>query len=99
MYRVLSQTASVHDFVAVKLDIDHPETELPIAFQIAKDPYMAQMIDEFFFEFHFQCEFLMYCGFGTKIPEFVDGFKMDRPHVLEFFRNLRERGMRAHMWP
>ena len=42
------------DFVSFKLDIDHPDTEIPIALSLLQDPNLAAMVDEFFFELHFR---------------------------------------------
>ena len=38
----------------------------------------------------------MYCR--TMAPR-MDGFRLDRPHVMEFFLQLRQLGIRAHIWP
>ena len=46
--------ASPLDFVSFKLDVDHPETELPIALGLLNDPRLSSIVDEFFFEFHFR---------------------------------------------
>jgi hypothetical protein len=87
------------DFVSFKLDIDTPEVEVPIALDILNDPGITSLIDEFFFELHFRCDFLMNCGWGSKMPEVYMGLKLDRPRVLEFFGDLRRKGIRAHFWP
>jgi len=87
------------DFVSFKLDIDTPQVEVPIALDIRNDPGISSLIDEFFFELHFRCEFLMVCGWGSAMPEEYMGLKLDRPRVLEFFGDLRRKGIRAHFWP
>ena len=84
----------------IQLDIDTPEVEIPIALQILNNvDNIATYIDEFFFELHFRCEYLMHCGWGQKMPENSFGLQMDRPHAMELFQNIRKLGIRAHFWP
>ena len=52
--RLLKQTINEDDFVAFKLDIDHPATEMPIAMQLLSDIEFSSKIDEFFFELHYR---------------------------------------------
>jgi hypothetical protein len=52
--RYLQQMATVDDFVAFKLDIDHSDMEMPIALSLLKDNSVSDLIDEFFFELHFR---------------------------------------------
>ncbi len=52
--RFLKQMATPGDFVAFKLDIDHPAMEMPLALSLLSDPSLAALVDEFFFELHFQ---------------------------------------------
>jgi hypothetical protein len=40
--------------VSFKLDIDHSDTEMPVALSLLKDEGLAAIVDEFFFELHFQ---------------------------------------------
>ena len=54
--RFIKQLATEDDFVSFKLDIDHPATEIPIALMILSDPELTKLVDEFFFELHFDCE-------------------------------------------
>jgi hypothetical protein len=39
------------------------------------------------------------CGWGKRVPSESHGLKLDRPDILEFFMNLRKKGIRAHIWP
>lgn len=104
---LIKNVASAHDFVAFKLDIDTPEVELPIALSLLSDASITNMIDEFFFELHFRCEVMTAminggasgCGWGKKIPYTSFGLILDRPNVLQYFKSLREKGIRAHIWP
>lgn len=52
--RYIRQLASPQDFVAFKLDIDHPDMEMPIALALRDQPELFQLVDEFFFELHFR---------------------------------------------
>jgi hypothetical protein len=90
------------DFVSVKLDIDRSSIEMPIVLNILrrdKRSGFRHLIDEFFFELHFRCEFMMYCGWGGGVPRMVEGFELDRKHATDLFLNLRKAGVRAHIWP
>eukprot|EP00966_Prymnesium_polylepis_P194669 4512672-Prymnesium_polylepis.1 len=51
---LLREVARPEDFVAIKVDIDAAPIELSIVRQIADDPSLARLIDELFFEYHFQ---------------------------------------------
>ena len=42
------------DFISFKLDIDHPDTEIPIALALLDDSHLPSLINEFFFELHFR---------------------------------------------
>ncbi|KAJ1429867.1 hypothetical protein B484DRAFT_328736, partial [Ochromonadaceae sp. CCMP2298] len=99
LLRSIQQVAVEADFVSVKLDIDTPDTEIPIVLQIASQPHIARLIDEFFFELHFRCEILMYCGWGGSMPEQFEGLKLDRLNAMLLFADLRRQGIRSHVWP
>ena len=60
---------------------------------------LAELIDDFFFELHFRCEFLMYCGWTTNIPFEYYGLQLTRYQALMTFQKLRQNGIRAHIWP
>lgn len=87
------------DFIAFKLDIDHPAIETEIAQKLLLDSQISNLVDEFFFELHFRCEIMMYCGWGDKIPRAISGLQLDRVSAMTFFVNLRKRGIRSHLWP
>ena len=98
--RFIEEVAKPDDFVAFKLDIDSPFIEIPIALELLKDTKFSSLVDEFFFELHFHCELLLKCAWGNlpakgTFPE----LPLDRYHALEYFRQLREIGIRAHIWP
>ncbi len=52
--RYIQQLATPGDFVAFKLDIDHPDMEMPIALMLRDRPELFSLVDEFFFELHFR---------------------------------------------
>jgi hypothetical protein len=39
--------------------------EMPVAMEILNNPAVTDLIDEFFFELHYRCEIMMYCGWGV----------------------------------
>jgi hypothetical protein len=98
--RIIKSIASETDFVAFKLDIDHPDTEMPVAIDMLKDTKFSNLIDEFFFELHFRCEIMTSCGWGKQVPyESKEGLKLERADVLDYFLKIRQMGVRAHIWP
>jgi len=97
--RYIQQLARPQDFVAFKLDIDHPDMEMPIAMKLLQDPAVTALVDEFFFELHFRCEVMTSCGWGKRVPKHSHGLELVRSKVLRFFIELRQKGIRAHIWP
>ncbi len=109
----MKEIATEYDFVAFKLDIDHPDTEIPIALALLNDDELPNLVDEFFFELHFSCELLGPCCWGEpqhmvykspiakseKSKYDLDELKMDRYGALDYFQRLRFKGVRAHIWP
>ena len=73
--------------------------EVPIALDLLNNPLFTELVDEFFFELHFRCEFLGVCCWGYGMPESSNGLKLFRASALEFFANLRHKGIRSHFWP
>lgn len=94
--RLIERLARTDDFVSFKLDIDTPEIEIPLVQQIMAEPALASLIDEFFFELHFQCE-LMY-EYWDDVAHEMNGLILDRHHTFEVFSTLRHMGIRAHFW-
>lgn len=98
--RLIKKMATVDDFVAFKLDVDTPSVEIPIALQIVSDPHLAALIDEFFFELHFQCELISgISGCWGVIPDQVEGLQLDRHSAMQLFLKYRQLGIRSHFWP
>jgi hypothetical protein len=99
--RLIKKIAKEYDFVSFKLDIDTPAVEIPIALELIKDNELIQLVDEFFFELHFHCEFMEHCGWGAfEMPSiFPPDKKLDRQYTLKLFHTMRQNGIRAHIWP
>eukprot|EP01038_Epipyxis_sp_PR26KG_P015231 gene15231-20520_t len=97
----IDHAADIDDFVSFKMDIDTPSIELPIFAYIIEHPEIAEKIDEFFFELHFDCEVLGPLGWHiTSRPlEIFMGEKFDRVFAFNAFTKLRDLGIRAHVWP
>ena len=78
------------DFIVVKLDIDTPSVEMPLANQLLNDPRFQNRVDSFYFEHHiFLKELESSWGGG------VSGSIKDS---LDLFHNLRRKGISAHSW-
>eukprot|EP01041_Mallomonas_annulata_P003143 gene3143-6182_t len=90
---VIRNMATENDFVSFKLDIDTPEVEIPIALKLLEDPTLLALVDEYFFEFHYTCII-----FDREEKDLL-GLKMDRIGAMTYFKQLREKGLRAHAWP
>jgi hypothetical protein len=70
---MIKQIAVPEDSVSFKLDIDTPTVEIPLAMELLQDPQLLGLVDEFFFELHFRCEVLMYCGWKDKMLQEYNG--------------------------
>ena len=79
------------DFVVVKLDIDHTETELSIMAVIKE---FAYLIDELFFEYHFYFDGL---NFGWGVNEHLKSTH-NVSTAMRLMTELRQDGIRAHFW-
>lgn len=88
--RVLLASASVNDFVVVKVDIDGgPELEIVEA--IARRPELYQLVDELYFEYHFEFDF----NFGWGNMDW-QGRTVDT--AMSLMHRLRQVGIRSHFW-
>ena len=80
------------DFVVLKLDIDTPEIELPLAKQLLedKDGVYHKLIDQFYFEHHVHmAEMLRF--WQTSMNGTIQ-------QSLELFHGLRRKGIPSHFW-
>jgi hypothetical protein len=90
-FTTLLQKYNEDDVVIVKLDIDTPWIEVPLAHQIlASNPKLAKIIDHFYFEHHVHMEEL-----SSNWRETMRGSIQDS---LQLFHNLRQGGVAAHFW-
>jgi len=94
----IQQVASTHDFVVFKLDVDTPGIEIPIALEVLSNPVINSLVDEFFFEFHFQDEFMAPPSEWSNLAAHGN-FSLSREGIMNYFLNLRKTGVRAHYWP
>jgi hypothetical protein len=93
-FTMLKQVARPEDFVVIKIDIDNSKVELPFIDQILTDKSISSLIDELYFEHHYNMQPLTVGGWGTSGSEsgqtMVDSAKI--------FLGLRQLGIRAHVW-
>ncbi len=88
---LLKAIAQPQDFVVVKLDIDQPTIEFALIDQILNDTSVSRLIDEFFFEHHSTAKELSGAWRGVAV-------RGDMAAGHRLFRQLRDRGIRAHSW-
>ena len=98
--RMIREIAYEHDYVAFKLDIDTPDVEIAIALEMLQNVEVRNLIDEFFWEFHFRCDIMMYCGWGNDMRPMINGLNLSsRADAMHLFRRYRLHGIRSHFWP
>lgn len=88
---MLRAAARPEDFVVLKVDIDNNPIELSIVEAIAASPTLAALVDELFFEFHFEFDGLNFGWRDSGIGHTVD-------HAVHLMYRLRSLGIRAHFW-
>jgi hypothetical protein len=90
--KLLKDNFREDDFVIVKLDIDTPFVELPLAQQLLQDDSLNRLVDSFYFEQHVHLgELRSSWGKGN-------GMACSVQDSLELFAALRKRGIPAHSW-
>ncbi|GAX13434.1 hypothetical protein FisN_34Lh036 [Fistulifera solaris] len=77
------------DLIVVKLDVDTPSVELPLANQIATN--FSDKIDHFYFEHHVHMEEIA--------PDWKSSMQGTIEESLQLFHTLRHVGVAAHFWP
>ena len=95
--RLLPLAAKESDFVVLKVDIDGgPEMEIVQA--IAARPELYRLVDEMFFEYHYNYDDFQNFGWGGEKPNgsIEPGSSVDT--AMELMQKLRSRGIRAHFW-
>ena len=91
---ILRTIATPADFVSFKLDIDSNHIEMAFVTQILNDPIYKTLIDEFFFEHHFNFPPLVNCCWRKTADR-----KLRLNDSYYMFLQLRNLGIRAHYWP
>jgi len=78
------------DFIIIKLDIDTPAIELPLATQLLEDESLHPLVDLFYFEHHvFMAEMAKWW------TRSMAGSIKD---TMDLFHGLRQKGVSAHFW-
>lgn len=95
---IIKDIAEDEDYVSFKLDIDTSSVEIPLVVSLLNDPKALALVDEFFFELHFQCEVLSSCCWRNE-GKTSDLLSLDRSSVMDLFLELRKKGVRSHFWP
>jgi hypothetical protein len=89
---VLKSVAQPGDFVVFKLDIDTPTVETPMVQDLLQDDAALALITDFYYELHF----------GLKDMDWAWGevaSGSDLASATEVFKQFREKGVKAQMWP
>jgi len=81
------------DVVIVKLDIDTPSIELPLAQQLLNDTRLHQLVDHFYFEHHVAMNDIL-APYAWKYNQVQGSFH----DSLQLFAGLRQKGIAAHSW-
>ena len=92
----LLTSTTADDFVSVKVDIDHMPTELPIVHAIAARKEVSDLVDEFFFEYHFNFDNLTF-GWDTHHGGRHQN-ELTVDDALGLMQTLRKKGVRSHWW-
>lgn len=98
---LLEATAKPQDFVVLKVDIDNGPIEESIVRAIARNPRLADLVDELFFEYHFYGEPPEFSfGWGTRNDPAQPSSWTNATvaTALGLMRELREAGIRSHFW-
>ena len=88
---LIKAAARPADFVVLKMDLDNSPLELSIVDALLSDPSLAELVDEFFFEYHFAFDQVSF-GWGNQ----GQGRTVDE--ALHTMRRLRDVGIRSHFW-
>ncbi|GFH56621.1 hypothetical protein CTEN210_13097 [Chaetoceros tenuissimus] len=78
------------DFIVVKLDVDHAETEIPLVMQILSNENISGKIDHLYFEHHVTIAEMRSSWGGSMNGTMEDSMKI--------FTALREKGIASHFW-
>jgi len=111
---VINATVTPADFVALKLDIDTPKLEFRIVHKLLKRARVMHLIDELFFEYHFDIKreglrngWITGRRLNAKKPiatnvkqQFAtsDGGTDTVDDAIKLMLNFRKAGVRSHFW-
>lgn len=76
-------------------DIDNSALELHIAEAIARTPHLAALVDEFYFEYHFDVKVEGLNNGWTRDNGMADKTVDDALHLMH---RMRRQGIRSHFW-
>ena len=78
------------DFVVVKLDIDTPHIENPLANLLLEDDSLHEIVDQFYFEHHVNIQELARAWGHTMRGTIKESF--------DLMNGLRNKGIASHFW-
>ena len=91
-WTLLQGAATPSDHVVVKLDIDTEAIDNALARQILGTPALLELVDEFYFEFHFSNPDISWLWKPGQ-------FEATVADTYALFAQLRHKGVRANPWP
>lgn len=93
--RTIRALCKPSDFVVLKIDIDHTQVEEELVRELATNPELAELVDEFYFEHHVVKSPLMHTW-----QDYTGAFGKSASieHSYKLFSALRQQGVRAHPW-
>ena len=94
-FRLIRERFTPDDFIVVKLDIDTPDIEIPLASQLLEeqlhgDYRLQDLVDVFYFEHHVTMK--------EMAAPWKDSMRGSMQDSMEFFSSLREHGIATHYW-
>ena len=96
---MITSITTLNDFIALKVDVNDLNVEVPMLLHILENHKVSHLIDELFINIRFRCEIMLHCGWPDSIPTEKSGVVLDRVNILKLFQRLRMLGIRAHVWP
>lgn len=89
---VIRAVVQPSDFLALKLDIDNTSIELAYLLFILEHQEICRLVDEMFFEYHYESGIMSQHGWGHT-------GQGNLSHALSLFQATRKCGIRLHFWP
>jgi len=90
-FTMLLSKFTSEDLIIVKLDVDTPAVEIPLAYQLLKNTKLGNLVDHFYFEHHVHLTELA--------PNWKRSMRGSVKDSLYLFSELRQTGIAAHYWP